>query len=473
MSTPDAGAIGGESLVPGTKPQAELVDRVGVPASKSDSRVGEVIVFLMVPGLLLLDLGNGVLGVGNGIAGSLFTPGDLGRGVVLTAGLATILTIRSRYLGEIERWLFVLLCLGLIGPFSALVSYGDLAGFAYDLEALCKTLYGPVLIVTFLVVFLRFRVRPWYLLSVICVWGTLAAFCLIIFQLLGIGSGTYEEFSSAHKGLFIAQNDLGLGLAISLAVTIYQLLYRPRLVCLCAFLLIEGGMFVLGTRVTIIGGVAIPLLVILAIRPKPSRARRLLPRMVLGGFLIFVVAYIAYQEVRSVEDQSYQMQKFVQLSEGDFTRVALLGSAFSYTFERGLWSSLFGDGANRYQRAVAGQLELPEDRGLAEIDWLDLWGAHGLLFVIALYSFYGLSLFRCASARFGDAPTLRWLLGFVVGLYLLHATLAGHAMWSPIPSGVVAPIAALGWLAYVLRKWHVSEQYRGRATAPRSLVPAQ
>lgn len=442
-------------------------------AWKSNSRVGETLVLLMIPGLLLLDLANGLIGAGKGIAGSLVTPGDLGRGVLLIVGLASVLTIRGRYLRDLQRWLLALSCLGLIGPASALFGHGDLAGFAYDMEELCKTLYGPVLIVLFLLIFLRFRVRTWYLFSVICVWGALAGSCLIIFQSLGIGSGTYEQFSSAHKGLFIAQNDLGLGLAISLAISTYQLVYRPGLIRLCAFLVTIGGMFVLGTRVAIVGAVAIPLLVILVIRPKSSGVHSPLRRLAFGGFLIVIVTCIAYQEARSVEDQSYQLQKFTQLSEGEFTRVALLASAFSYTFEMGLWSSLFGEGANRYQRGVAGQLALPENKGLAEIDWLDLWGAQGLLFAIVLYSFYTLSLVHCAKARFSDAPTLRWLLGLVVGLYILHATLAGHAMWSPLPSGVVAPIAALGWLAYVKRKWPRWSQYRVRPVTGPSLVPAR
>lgn len=473
MSTPDADTFGGMSLPQTAEAGTTLRRRADFPEWKSNSRAGETLVLLMIPGVLLLDLGNGFLGQANGIAGSLFTPGDLGRGVLLIIGMVVVLTTHSRCLRDLQRWVLLLLCLGLIGPVSALVGHGDLGGFAYDMEGLSKTLYGPLMIVLFLWIFLRFRVRTWYLLSVISLWGTLAGSCLLFFQSLGIGSGTYEEFSTAHKGLFIAQNDLGLGLAISLAVSTYQLLYRPGLVRLCAFLLTMGGMFVLGTRVGIIGAVAIPLLVILVIRPKSSGARRPLRRLAFAGFLILAVAGASYQEAKSIEDQSYQMQKFAELSAGEFTRVALLGNAFSYTFDMGWWSTLFGQGSNRYQRGVAGQLAVPENKGLAEIDWLDLWGAQGLLFVVLLYGFYSLSLFRCATARFSDAPTLRWLLGLAVSLYILHATLAGHAMWSPLPSGVVAPIAALGWLAYVRRKGPLCSQSRVRPVISRSLAPAR
>ena len=89
-------------------------------AWKSNSRVGETLVLLMIPGLLLLDLANGLIGAGKGIAGSLVTPGDLGRGVLLIVGLASVLTIRGRYLRDLQRWLLALSCLGLIGPASAL-----------------------------------------------------------------------------------------------------------------------------------------------------------------------------------------------------------------------------------------------------------------------------------------------------------------------------------------------------------------
>jgi O-antigen ligase like membrane protein len=445
----------------------------GIPAvPTARSRVGPILVLLTVPGFLLLDLGNGFLGEGKGIIGSSITPGDLGRGVLLVAGLTIMLLTRRRCFRNVNQWFLILVCLGLLGPLSTLVRHGDTSGLAYDMDELSKTLYGPALIVLFLAIFLRFRVRLWHVLSAITVWGTLAGSCLILFELLDLGSGTYGQYSTAHKGVFIAQNDLGLGMTIALLVATYQLLYQPRPARLGAFLTMLGGMFVLGTRVAMLGAVAVPLAVVFVVRPKSPRPRVWSRRVVLSGLLIFVVSTFAYEEARSIADQSYQMQKFAQLSEGEFTRVALLASALRYTSDRGAWANLFGEGADRYQSGVATELELPENRGLAEIDWLDLYGTHGLVFVIALYAFYIVCLLRCARARFGDAPRLPRLLALAIGLYLLHGTLAGHAMWSPLPTGVVAPIGAVGWLAYSRSGRYLWRDYPSQRAAGSSFAPA-
>lgn len=450
----------------------ERVYDPGSPAARTvKSRIGPILVLLTIPGVLLLDLGNGFLGEGQGIVGSSITPGDIGRSALLIAGLTAVLLARKRCFRNLKQWFFGLTCLGLLGPLFTVFRYGDTSGLAYDINELSKSLYGPALIVLFLAIFLQFRVRLWHVLSAISAWGLLAASCLILFAVFGLGSATYGQFAAAHKGLFIAQNDLGLGMAIALLVLTYQLLYQPRPVRLGAFVTMLGGMFILGTRVAMVSAVAIPLAVIFFIRPRsPRRGYIWSRRVVLSGLLIFVVATGAYQEGKSLAGQSYQMQKFAQLSEGEFTRVALLAGAFRYVSERGTWAGLLGEGANRYQQGVARELGLPEDRGLAEIDWLDLYGAHGLVFVIVLYGFYGVCLIRCARARFGDAPRLPRLLAFAVGLYMLHATLAGHALWSPLPAGLVAPISSVGWLAYAKRKrevsWHYPVQSTGQSSLP-------
>ncbi len=409
---------------------------------------GRALLFLLVPGIVVLDLANGLLGPGVGPGGLPITPGEMGRSLLLVASLLVLITLRGPYFRPLQRFFVLAVALGLLGPLHAFLSSGAIGGFAFDVENLSKSLYGPALIVLFTALFLRFRLTYREVVDAIALWGGIAGFGILLFKLLGIGQATYGEYAAAYKGLFLAQNDLGLGMIMALTACCHLLLStrRPRYLVILAGTVI--GMLILGTRASTLGAFVVPLAVFATHPPPVPTKRRALEYAFLGLAFLMGLALVAQTQVRSIASQSYQAEKFTSLLSGELTRVVLLGGALSYVEDRGPVSQLLGDGALRYQTGVAERLPLEGRRHMAEVDWMDLFGAHGLFFALAIYAFYILFLARTRDLASEEGPGARWTLRIMLGLYLLHATLAGHALGSPLPTGVIAPALAFTWLVH-------------------------
>jgi hypothetical protein len=184
---------------------------------------------------------------------------------------------------------------------------------------------------------------------------------------------------------------------------------------------------------------------------------RRLPIAIAGAAIVLgVVAAAGILRFRSVMSESYQAAKYQQLLSGGFTRVLLVGAAFSYVEGRGVVANLVGDGANRYERAVAQRLPMQVDRKSAEVDWIDLWGAEGLLFMIAVYAYYLSFLFRSLRRPPEVAGQERRVLLLSLAVFLVHGSLAGHAFANPLPLGLLMPLMAEDWVVS-----HVTQSAEG------------
>lgn len=216
------------------------------------------------------------------------------------------------------------------------------------------------------------------------------------------------------------------------------------------------GMMVLGTRTATIGAIVMPVLVFIALRSSLSaetrltRARSLIVSIA-GVVLIAVVGWSAVNTVRSEE---YLLQRYQRLAAGQITRVVALEGAPTYLGDRDApLTVLFGEGADRYQKGMAASMRRPKEKYGAEIDWLDLYGAHGAVFSLLLYAFYAITMLRGSRARVDGLPGSGRLIVVVLGVYLGHGFLAGHALSSPLPMGLVAPLLSMGWV----RTWSSHE----------------
>ncbi len=107
---------------------------------------------------------------------------------------------------------------------------------------------------------------------------------------------------------------------------------------------------------------------------------------------------------------------------------------------------------------------MKEGRALAEVDWMDLYGAHGIFFTVALYAFYLWLLIRLRQVERVYGKGAKWTLVLMAGIYVTHATLAGHAFASPIPTGTVAPVLAYGWWVSRTPRIAVRRQRASEAT---------
>lgn len=428
-------------------------------------RAGYAYLVVLVPGLLVVDLLNGALGEGQPVPYVGLSPGELVRGVLLIYGLTVCLRRSGTLYQSARLWAVGLTALGLVTAVLLLVRGGSMGDFLVDAEAISKAVYAPVLVVLFIDIIRRYRVRQDEVLRALALVGPVAGAALMLAALAGVGYATYGSYATAFRGLFLAQNDLGLAMVLSLFVSTHLVVSRRRLRDFVAVAVTIGGMLVLGTRVATLGAFAVPALVLLI----EARARlnwRNVPLVATLALLVAgALAAVGVLQYRRTVSQGFQAARYRSVLQGGLTRAFLLSGAIQHVRHRPLVEDLTGEGTASYERGVARALHLSQPSRPAEVDWMDLFGGQGLLFMLALYGFYVSGFFPLHRLDvLGDAAS-RTVPELMLGVFLLHASLAGHAMSNPIPGAVIALVLAYGHTVATLRESLEPVQLRRRFVA--------
>jgi hypothetical protein len=391
--------------------------------------------------MTLLDSAMGVLGQGAGVPGIGLSPGELVRGALFLLGVIFLLVVPSGALRGLRSRVFVLLCLGLTG-----VAVGALLEPAphhllFDAEQLVRALLGPVLVVVLSVIFVRYGVRGKAVLSAVALYGAVAGALILLLRLTGTGLPTYGRYSDAFSGFFAAPNDTGLAMLIGLTASFYLFLRHRTPVYGAASAVTTVGLLVLGTRAGLFGVALAPTAVLLVRAPRELGPRRWFQTsLVLLVCLVGFLALNRYREIR-LQTDTYQAERLSRLFSPRFNRIGLGRRALRFVAGRPLLENLLGEGATAYRRGDA-DARTPDGDLLAEVDWIDLVGAQGALFTIALFAFYlGFLIRDRRSRRTGDSGARTVLVIALLG-YLAHGIVAGHALTSPTASGVLAPLLA-------------------------------
>lgn len=414
------------------------------------SRQAAVLVFLTA-GLLLVDLVNGALAGGPGSVGIGLSPGQAIRGVLVALIAVLVLLVRGRAIRLLSLGFLALGCWGVIGPAATFLEGGSAHDLIGDLMQLSKALYCPGLVLVYVLLFRRRAVTIRLVFTAVEVAGALAGASIIVGSLTGIGQATYQWSHVGFKGLFISQNDIGLGLGLTLFASVGLLLSTRRIVHVVAVAVTIVGMVLLGSRAAAMAVIVAPLATCFAFiwgawRSHGGR------RNTSGALVVLLVLAAAggglwaYHRFRSEHFQSQKLQLLAQ-SEVIFVRGALLEAGLNYTSRRPWPKDIIGDGIMGYGRQVAARLGLSTDAKLAEVDWLDMYGAYGLPFVLLVYAYY-LYFFRRARrlsplVTTGERLTAELMLAW----FCAHSVIAGHAVADPIPGGLIAPVLAYLWFA--------------------------
>lgn len=406
----------------------------------------------LLPGLYLSDILYGVLRTE---ASELsVTPGVLIRGAVFCVALLAAATMRiKKEYSLLFLWVFSLMLLGGLSITVGVATKGY-AGLPYSLTQLIKVLYAPVLVFLFLFiyrtqsVFTMDAVR--YLGYVYYVLGTI----LFLMQLLGIGGATYGDYAFGHKGVFLAQNDISLSLAVSCIFASHDLIRRPSTIKVLFFLLASIGTAAIGTRTGVAAPIVLPLLVLVVL--VISKASHLqkgagLKRLYLPAMLITALAVGGTGWVTAkVSGSAYDTMKWQQIQEGEFPRAYLAIGGIEYIQDRGRVANLLGEGAYHYETGVMTKLsELKQpvepDRNTrtTEVDPIDLVGGYGWVFSLVLFSVYIAILAKSCLHFLWRRDSTLGVIALALGLFIGHALFAGHALVTPIVGTPIAAIIAL------------------------------
>jgi hypothetical protein len=407
------------------------------------ARVTHAVLFLLLPGLICVDFLTGGVAESVGLATLPMSPGEVIRGTVfLVSGLALVRTRRR----DVRPMIWGAVIVGLAiapGVMRGLILGGGLA----EVNRAFKELYGPVLIAMYCVLFSRYGIGLRTILRAEAAMGALAGVSLVTLDIFGLGRATYGTLSTAFAGLFVAQNDAGLMMSISLFAAMELALERKDLPSFGQVALIIMGLLVLGTRTGTLAAFCVPAAMLWAHRAEFGRRRRLptvLATLILMAGGLTVAAVRQYQMITS---EGFLTRKYESLFAGALPRAVLLAGGLKVVAARPAIDQLVGAGTVKFERGLARVLKLTEDRREVELDWMDLFGDFGLLGAVTVYGYYLFFARRFLALRRRLGTPVMWLGLMILGFFLLHATFAGHATASPLPLGAISPLFAFMWLA--------------------------
>ena len=381
---------------------------------------------------------------------SVVSPGMLFRGLAFLLSVVMVLKRHALLPRFVFWWVLVVVMFTVPGVIVGTVVGGNVLR---DSMYVLRVLYGPFLILLFIILIRKYAIKAEELLVHIEYASYVLGGALLFSQYLGIQRATYGDYAFGSTGVFYAQNDLSLTFGLALLAASYRIVESFSLK---RVVLMGGTMFAclqIGTKasvvVVLINAIVI---VILAVwrkqggsKPKENRPLRRTIRWLFSIILAAGMLSLANYGLHLQSQTSYQQQRIERIIiYGELPRSVLMSAGFSYLGTRAPLLALSGEGMTSYMYGVAGHFPYPVLERAAEVDWMDLFGAYGIIFVCGIHSFFLWVLFG-ASKNFLRG-TMKNIVGCVAAalvMYLGHSMLAGHAMFSPIPTTLIAGYVAI------------------------------
>lgn len=403
---------------------------------------------IIFPGLYLCDLLYGAL-----ITYSFtiaISPGQAFRGgFLLIAGLtfgSMLLERRDPYV-----W-FLSMLLAAIAP-SILFFSNTIELLLYEISTAARVLYGPFMILLIREIIRTYQPPAKQVIVYFAAAGHLLCLSLLLFSALKLGDPTYGPWAFGFKGLFFAQNDIGLAATLGISAAAYLSVWKPGLPNFILLLASMAGLAALGTRTAM----AAPALVAISIsfvslyagpenwntsRKKVSLSVCIL---VMSGLAVSTTSFLIATGGLGDKGSDYQASKIERTLGGELGRKRLMEVGLKSIKDRPAHQAITGEGAYSYRmKAFAENPYAKEgDQTIAEMDWLDLFAQYGLIFTVMVYGLYGYLLMKAILEFLCSRSALSGLLATMLGMYLCHSVIAGHALISPIVSTIPAGVAAL------------------------------
>ena len=369
----------------------------------------------------VLDLMTGFLRLALGVTSEM-TPGVLYRGIVLIPSfLVAIFRLRSSYFRIVVAYFFLVFFVG-VGIHYVSGHEIDLVGHT---QRFLKTVF-PILGFGALVYLGDKYPRSQssrFLWKVTGLYGLITAGSIVLFFVLGIGVSTYR-FGFSFKGFYASQNSMGFILVTSLIALLFYI-HAYKNSNLFLFLFTDGlfllSAFLVGTRAAILGvpSAAIGFHLFMFLRP----GRRVNLSWIVYGALILIgaviIGFVVYR-FWAQQDTSFIRRKFDLLFSGNgvsygtqhFRAKVPLGIEQISHFD--VQEHLFGIG--------------DADFALTENDLVDIYGKFGLLTLVPLLLFFARYYAGVLSIFLKKRSPTAFALLLPLSFYILHASLAGHAL---------------------------------------------
>ncbi len=422
---------------------------------------GRAFPFLLIVFPVFVDMAYGAMGIA-GRAG-VFSIGVLFRGTIVLLAIYLLLKLQGTPLRS-----FLMLFL-IIFLFSNIVwnLTSEVYSFTNELAQGMKIAFPWLVAGIFLYLDRQAPIDPRYLMSLIAWTGLLSSLSILAGAAFGIGHQTYGDWSYGTKGLFNAQNDIGLVLVMTMAAAIIVFARARRVVYLILPGAIATAGILLGTRAGVMG----PAMVIVGFFFAALLNRRMFspeggPKGLVSTLVVLVLPILLIAGIGTAiysqgENTQFTIKRIESLSE-ETPRSKLEAAGAKRLRDRALVFTFFGEGGLSFTRHVAKNAGRTRTRydttgadGIAsnkraqfaahrvENDIFDVLGFYGISQFIVVYggllTIYALTIRR--AFRAWNMENVGFLLIFT--LFLGHSSLAGHAIFSPQVAAIIAPIIFL------------------------------
>ena len=373
------------------------------------------------------------------------SPGIVLRGLVVAIAIHTVLTKRKLVGKGLFLWILAMVITA--SPAVVLgVVYGQ--SFFYDFSSFSKVVYLPLVTGLFVVLVRRYRLDCDDVLRFVEYAAYVLGLSLLLSQVLGLERWTYGDYAFGSTGIFYAQNDMTLALGLAMLAGAYRLVAAPfswmRLVFfgMSAFACVE-----IGTRASLVvtAGTAVCVLIWVLWGRGIGRLKYFgsVVKWIISLLIVAAMSVVLLYGWSRQQEFSYQQQKLQQIAEGKFPRLLLVEAGGQHISERSAFLNLFGEGADSFQRGVARYFPTYHERRMVEVDWMDIFGSYGFIFVTIIYLFVFLVFFKSSRRFVVERDAQHGLIAAATMLYIGNSVLAGHALVSPIPSTLMSAYFAL------------------------------
>lgn len=346
---------------------------------------------------------------------SLFTPGVIYRGIILTPFLfVAIFLLRGNRFRVIVSYFMLIFILGLFVHF--MLGYNvEIVG---HLQRFLKIIFPILGFGTLVFLAKRFPDlnNDGFMWKTGSVYGLITAISVVIFFISGKSLSTYN-YGFSSIATFDGQNSVSIILVITLPVLLYYIkTFQDRLlILLTAETIYLFSAFLIGTRTAIIG-VVITIMAFNTFILFRKRNHKRMPRVVYGLIVLGVIALIGFAiyQFWNQQDVRYITNKFSKLAKGEFRAQVPDGIDRISDFSEA--EHLFGIGNAEFI--------------LTENDLVDIYGKFGLLILIPLLIFFSYYYLNLLPIFIRKRSLSVFALLISLTFYIAHASLAGHALAS-------------------------------------------
>lgn len=409
---------------------------------------------------VFVDVAHGTLGSA-GRAG-LLSVGVVFRGLLVVLAVVVLMRMRA---APLKAFLLVFLAVFLASNL-VWATASDVYSFGHELNQAMRVAFPWLVAGILLYLHQQAPIERFYLLKVLAWVGFLTALTVIGSTALGVGQQTYGDWSYGSKGLFSAQNDLGLTLLLTLVAAIVILARTRKLLYLVVTASIAMAGLVLGTRTGVLGLVVVAVGLLLAALLNrrlfaPSSGRKSLRAtavLVLPVLLAVAVAGVIFSQV---EKTTYLLKRIESLSEAT-PRSKLEAAGMTRLRERDAVLTLVGEGGLAFKKHVAENIGYERQRSdkssifalgdskklsfslhRVENDAIDILGFYGIAQFTVIYGALAIAYLLAVRTAIRAWNLENVALLMILTLFLGHSTLAGHGIFSAQVATVLAPVLFL------------------------------